>query len=605
MTPRSDRAAPRRKNAGRTSTTVFGIGLLLALLLSLLATSVDLFAYFPKPSSISQEALSYFSATPFVNWSTLPPKRGHGVVYSAYSFDQTKSLPIFLDEAAKSAQQLKSNNPEVPVAILTNAKSGVPPIFDFVIPVDDSMLFSAESTRPDGIYRQWFTRIWYLAHSPFEVTWSLDSHAVVPTKTLSSALQEFADSDFDIATANQKNSGFYCHNFSILFRWNDKVQTLFMDWILRQIQRGLSTDDQGPLAQALACNTYGLKYGALSPQWSLAFLSVKWGENREFWRHRTTRVLTGAPQICHKDDVCSIQSEHEDRPRILYLDSASGSGSARVFYDESSLQEVLPFSFNWPEWKHPQTKLVEEKSIKCQSPKTIGAISKGQDNQIFAVDDLEACRNSLVTKPAVNAYGAWTYCESTLSSNPTVISFGIGTNMDWERHMIESHGATVYAHDPTPKSIQFVQSKLQEWESLRTPNFVFKDVGVGASDLSNVTLHLPSNPNFVSARVGEAQEGSKGSVQVELWSMPKTFREHGLESVDIVKWDVEGVEFDVIESLDELPTKLLLLEWHTRFQDDPQRQKKATQQLNNLGFVLVHTSPNKEEEVFFNSGYVQ
>ena len=32
--------------------------------------------------------------------------------------------------------------------------------------------------RPDKIPRQWLTRLYYMAHSPYEVTWALDSNVV-------------------------------------------------------------------------------------------------------------------------------------------------------------------------------------------------------------------------------------------------------------------------------------------------------------------------------------------------------------------------------------------------------------------------------------------
>ena len=41
--------------------------------------------------------------------------------------------------------------------------------------------------RPDRIPRQWLTRLWYLAHSPYELTWALDSNVVSCTPNEASA----------------------------------------------------------------------------------------------------------------------------------------------------------------------------------------------------------------------------------------------------------------------------------------------------------------------------------------------------------------------------------------------------------------------------------
>ena len=63
--------------------------------------------------------------TPLLSYAleSLPKtKRGQGVVYCAYSVDKGASLQQFLNEAAASATELKTNNPTVPIAIITNAK---------------------------------------------------------------------------------------------------------------------------------------------------------------------------------------------------------------------------------------------------------------------------------------------------------------------------------------------------------------------------------------------------------------------------------------------------------------------------------------------------
>ena len=583
------------------------------------------------PGQVSIEAAeTTTSTTPSFVWSTIPKtKRGYGVVYSAYSFDTKKSLPRFLREAATSAAKLKRNNPGVPVAIITNA-AAVPDVFDHVIAVPDSMLFTTQTTRADGVHRQWFTRLFYLAHSPFEITWYVDSHADFATTQLQQGLQQFKRAThIDIATANAQPNGFFCHNFSLLFRWNDRVRTLFVDWMLRQLQRGLTADDQGTLCHAMACagQAYGLRYGAIAPPWALAWLSLQWGpDNNQYWKHRTTRVISGPPHICHSADVCEIAATQQPKaaqPRVLYVDASVGKSSARVFYSQRELDAsgVLPYAYTWRDWTKPQTEIVVPKKLKCPEassssilkspPADKSNLPSKQKLPSQTATPEQACRDSLVTKPQRNAYGAWTFCESVLSKKPAIISFGIGTNMDWERSMITDYNATVYAHDPTPKAIQYVQSQQQKYPFLtEKTKFVFEPVGLGTTDQENVTLYLPSNPNFVSARVGAdlKETGSAGSVQVRLVSMPTTLQMHNLSGVDIVKWDVEGIEFDVLNALfadsssPGIPTKLLLLEWHGRFQKDLSQQK-TTEKLVKAGFVKVHTSDNKEEEVFFNTRF--
>jgi hypothetical protein len=312
------------------------------------------------------------------NDTSLPKyKRGRGVVYSAYSFDTNRTLPKYLEEAAVSAKQLKQNNPTIPIAIITNAKlNDVPSIFDQIIKVPDPMLFRSLSTRPDGIYRQWFTRAYYLAHSPFQITWYVDSHVSFLTTTLEQAMEDFEKkTDVDIAVANSQPNGFTCHNFAILYRWNDRVQKLFADWLFRQLQVGMTIDDQHTMCDAMACGgeQYGLKYGAISSQWALAWLSLNSGKDKEWWPIRTTRILSSAPQICHTPDVCKLGATggaHNqtlmNKPRVLYM--VSWKGRERIFYSQKELESsgLIPYKFVWDNWESQPTDIAVQKQRKCK-----------------------------------------------------------------------------------------------------------------------------------------------------------------------------------------------------------------------------------------------
>lgn len=289
-------------------------------------------------------------------------------MFSAYSFDEVKSLPRFLDEATASATALKALNPTVPVAIITNAKT-VPEIFDHIVPVATSMLFNSQSVRPDGIFRQWFARIFYMAHSPFQTTWHMDSHAKIPSTRLMWALEEFEKSGLDIAVANSQPNGFSCHNFNMVFTWNERVRTLFVDWMLRQLQLGVSLDDQGTLCKSLFCagEQYGLKYGAVSSNWAFAWLSLNWGKDRVWWTHRTTRLISGAPEVCHSGEaaLCNaaldLNATDAMKPHIFY--KFPGSQPVPIF-SQQEIDNILPYKFVWRDWA-VQNDMFERKQLKC------------------------------------------------------------------------------------------------------------------------------------------------------------------------------------------------------------------------------------------------
>ncbi|CAN0408621.1 unnamed protein product [Laminaria digitata] len=58
------------------------------------------------------------------------------------------------------------------------------------------------SWTPNGIKRQWFTRLQYLSRSPYEVTLALDSQALCCASGVKEILEE-GPGEFDIAFAVQ------------------------------------------------------------------------------------------------------------------------------------------------------------------------------------------------------------------------------------------------------------------------------------------------------------------------------------------------------------------------------------------------------------------
>jgi len=130
-----------------------------------------------------------------------------------------------------------------------------------------------------------------------------------------------------------------------LFRWNDRVRNLFIDWGRRQLEYGLVEDDQYPLCEALSCSAkaLGVKYGQISPNWALAWLSLNKGKDGEWFRHRTSQIVQGAPQICHSRDICIQANRTSWEERVLYRDVLS-KNSPQAFFSQEEIDRsgILP-----------------------------------------------------------------------------------------------------------------------------------------------------------------------------------------------------------------------------------------------------------------------
>eukprot|EP00966_Prymnesium_polylepis_P144767 3343028-Prymnesium_polylepis.1 len=93
-----------------------------------------------------------------------------------------------------------------------------------------------------------------MAHSPYEITWALDSNVACCTRLSATAFLQGALATglwgYDIAHANQRDGAMWPHNFNIVYKWSAPTAAVMRDWFLLQLRRGVATDDQQTLLVA-------------------------------------------------------------------------------------------------------------------------------------------------------------------------------------------------------------------------------------------------------------------------------------------------------------------------------------------------------------------
>ena len=197
----------------------------------------------------------------------------------------------------------------------------IAPRADLLFPGDTS---NGGQNRADGFPRQWLTRLYYMAHSPFEITWALDSNVVTCTPLAAQALLDAALHTqlwgWDIAHASQHGQGnMYPHNFNILFKWSDATSSLMRDWLLLQMRRGVAYDDQKTLLIAEVRHMTGaarrgvLHVGKVSAAFGAAFYAY---DPRTFRldNARVTTLLRGTTHVIHSPNVSLCALFNADAP---------------------------------------------------------------------------------------------------------------------------------------------------------------------------------------------------------------------------------------------------------------------------------------------------
>lgn len=192
-----------------------------------------------------------------------------------------------------------------------------------------------------------------------------------------------------------------------------------------------------------------------------------------------------------------------------------------------------------------------------------------------------------------SSYGGWDVATDDISSNSVVYSFGLGEDISFDLELINQYGVTIHAFDPTPKSI--------EWVSSQNPpnNFILHEYGLADFD-GNVTFNAPVNPEHVSHSILDINSTS-GSITVAVKKIKTIMSEIDTEKIDVLKMDIEGAEYQVIDNIisSNVRPNQLLIEFHHRFPNvGIKKTNDAISKLKNSGYQIFSVSPSHEEFCF-------
>jgi len=193
-----------------------------------------------------------------------------------------------------------------------------------------------------------------------------------------------------------------------------------------------------------------------------------------------------------------------------------------------------------------------------------------------------------------STYGGWNIIPTLLNEHSVVYSFGVGEDASFDIGLIETYGLKVHAFDPTPRSIEWVA------EQNFSEQFVMHPVGIASFD-GEVTFNPPENPAHISHTILERPSTSALSFSVPVQRLATICAELRDDRIDLLKLDIEGAEYDVIDDFIRSGIRPLqfLVEFHTRFPGiGKSKTKRAIEALRAAGYDLFNVSASNEEFCF-------
>ena len=201
---------------------------------------------------------------------------------------------------------------------------------------------------------------------------------------------------------------------------------------------------------------------------------------------------------------------------------------------------------------------------------------------------------ALLSLGGTNGYGQWTVCPDALDEHSVVYSFGVGEDITFDLAIVEQFNLHLFAFDPTPRSITFIERQRLP------PGMRFYPWGIADRD-GTARFNPPEDPEHVSHTLLDRPSTREHAIEVPVKRLAGIMAELGHDHIDVLKMDIEGAEYAVIEDIvaSRLSIGQILVEFHHRFSGvGPRATRRAIERLNQAGYKIFNVGANRVEFSF-------
>src|SRR5580704_7277979 len=174
--------------------------------------------------------------------------------------------------------------------------------------------------------------------------------------------------------------------------------------------------------------------------------------------------------------------------------------------------------------------------------------------------------DSLYSKPlpdkvTLGVLSQWTIVTRGLHPDAVIYSGGVGEDITFEQELIRRFGVKIHIFDPSPVAVRTIA--LANLDGL-----LFKPVGLTASTTGRFSIG--------GGTASSTWLKAGGSDALPCTSLAHEMEINGHDSIDLLKIDIEGFEYEVLESClaEGIPIKQLCVEFHDFFPEIPKARTK-------------------------------
>jgi FkbM family methyltransferase len=187
-------------------------------------------------------------------------------------------------------------------------------------------------------------------------------------------------------------------------------------------------------------------------------------------------------------------------------------------------------------------------------------------------------------------YGGYFLDTSLLRPDAVVYSLGVGEDISFDLALMQRFAVDIHAFDPTPK--------VKKWLAPQTlpAEFHFHETGIADFD-GDAAFYLPPREEWVSHSIVSAKQYSREAIRVPMMRLGTAMRRLGHAGIDILKMDIEGAEYAVIEDIvrERIPVQQLLVEFHHRLPSlGTEKTRRSLSLLQGYGMRIGYVCPRVE-----------
>lgn len=154
-------------------------------------------------------------------------------------------------------------------------------------------------------------------------------------------------------------------------------------------------------------------------------------------------------------------------------------------------------------------------------------------------------------------WGGWTIPVEELGHRPVCYCAGAGGDVSFDLELLRRYDATVRCIDPSA-----VFGEAAQQAAGHAPTFAFRQAALASAD-GSIEMFVSSDPLSSTASSENIYRTNRRFV-VEACSLTTLMADWGDDHIDLLKLDIEGSEYEVLESVSPtvLGVRVLCIEFH-------------------------------------------